>query len=124
MITKKKSDLPLVYACSGCSNLTQFTNDLAVVMDREGYAQMSCILGVGNNMTELVTLLHSGRPIMAIDGCSAHCVKRTLALHNVEPTWHIDLTTLGLEKMEGTARDYAQMSKALKIIQALLSKSC
>lgn len=38
---------PLVYSSSGCSNVAQLANDVAVVMDREGLAQMSCIAGVG-----------------------------------------------------------------------------
>ena len=32
---KTTHNKPLVYACSGCSNVAQLTNDLAVVLDRE-----------------------------------------------------------------------------------------
>lgn len=40
-------DLPLVYSCSGCSSAAQMANVLAVELDRERIAEMSCIAGVG-----------------------------------------------------------------------------
>ncbi|TAK94969.1 MAG: zinc-binding protein, partial [Aquabacterium sp.] len=40
----------LVYACSGCSSAAQLANHLAVRLDREGIAEMSCIAGVGGRV--------------------------------------------------------------------------
>lgn len=89
---------PLVYSCSGCSNVAQMANDIAVVMDREGYADMSCIAGVGGDVPSLVNVAKSGRDIYAIDGCPIACVKHSLARHGVAPKWHIELTRLGIKK--------------------------
>ena len=89
---------PLVYACSGCSNVAQLTNDLAVVLDREGIAEMSCIAGIGGKIKSLVKVAQSGRPVPALDGCSLNCVRRTLASVNVIPTWHIEVTSFGYKK--------------------------
>jgi len=89
---------PLVYACSGCSNVAQLTNDLAVVLDREGIAEMSCIAGVGGKIKSLVKVAQSGRPVLALDGCSLNCVRQTLASVNVIPTWHIEVTSFGYKK--------------------------
>ena len=47
MANAKLADKPLVYSCSGCSNVAQLANDIAVWMSREGVAEMSCIAGVG-----------------------------------------------------------------------------
>ncbi|WP_134055829.1 putative zinc-binding protein [Rheinheimera aquimaris] len=94
------ADKPLVYACSGCSNVAQLANDLAVVLDREGSAQMSCIAGVGGKVKQLVKVAQSGRPIIAVDGCPLNCVKQTLATIDVVPTWHIELTSLGYKKRD------------------------
>ncbi|MBS3959615.1 MAG: hypothetical protein KGZ52_09465, partial [Xanthomonadaceae bacterium] len=41
----KRSDLPLVYSCSGCSSAAQLANRLALMLDRDGEAEMSCIAG-------------------------------------------------------------------------------
>lgn len=89
---------PLVYACSGRSNVAQLANDIAVVMDREGHADMSCIAGVGGDVPSLVKVAKSGRDICAIDGCPLACVKHSLARHGVTPKWHIELTRLGIKK--------------------------
>lgn len=89
---------PLVYACSGRSNVAQLANDIAVVMDREGYAEMSCIAGVGGDIPSLVKIAKSGRDICAIDGCPLACVRQSLARHGVTPKWHIELTRKGIEK--------------------------
>lgn len=91
---------PLVYACSGCSNVAQLANDLAVTLDRQGSAQMSCIAGVGGKVKQLVKVAESDRPILAIDGCPLNCVKQSLASVDVSPMWHIELTSMGYKKRE------------------------
>lgn len=73
--------LPLVYACSGCSSAAQLANHLAVRLDREQRAEMSCIAGLGGDVRSLVRVAHearaSGRGILAIDGCALACVRST-----------------------------------------------
>ncbi len=112
------NDKPLVYACSGCSNVAQLANDLAVVLDREGTAQMSCIAGVGGQVKQLVKVAQSGRPILAVDGCPLNCVKQTLATVNVAPTWHIELTSLGYKKRD---HEHCNLSDAYKLLQLVHS---
>ena len=120
-MSKKEGTLPLVYSCSGCSNVAQLANDIAVVLDREGHAQMSCIAGVGGNVKGLVKLAQSGRPILAIDGCKISCVKKVLELHQVKPKWHFELANLGLKKMEHQGYSVGDMHKALSGAHQLLS---
>lgn len=117
---KTNDERPLVYSCSGCSNVAQLANDLAVVMDREGLAQMSCIAGVGGQVKKLVRIAKSGRPILAIDGCKLACVKHTLALHKVEPKWHIELTQLGFKKRDGESCSVSDHYRALSYTYRLL----
>lgn len=90
--------LPLVYSCSGCSNVAQLANTLAVRLDRAGLAEMSCIAGVGGGVPSLVKHASSGRPILALDGCNLQCVRSCLAQHGVTATVHITLSSLGLKK--------------------------
>lgn len=92
---------PLIYSCSGCSNLAQLANTLAVRIDRAGLAEMSCIAGVGGDVKSLVRKAQSDRPILAIDGCHLHCVKACLARHNVQAKVHITLSDFGLRKRYG-----------------------
>ena len=86
---------PLVYSCSGCSDVAQVTNGVALALDRQGLAEMSCIAGVGGNVPGLVRVAKSGRPIIALDGCPMACVKSCLELGNwSQPTIFV-LTRLG-----------------------------
>ena len=89
---------PLVYSCSGCSSAAQLANHVAVRLDREGVAEMSCIAGVGGDVPKLVKLARSGRPIIALDGCPLVCVKSSLARHGITPARHFQLHEYGVKK--------------------------
>ena len=93
--------LPLVYSCSGCSNVAQLANTLALRLDRADVAEMSCIAGVGGNVPALVRKAQSGRRILALDGCQLHCVKNCLAQHGVTADLHLTLNEFGLRKRYG-----------------------
>ena len=120
-MSRERNSLPLVYSCSGCSNVAQLANDLAVVLDREGHAKMSCIAGVGGDVKGLVKLAQSGRPILAIDGCKIECVKKTLAKHNVSPQWHLELTSFGIKKKDGEACHFSDMRKVMFAAHQLIA---
>lgn len=91
--------LPLVYSCSGCSSAAQMANALAVRFDREGFAEMSCIAGVGGDVPSLVhKATDPERKIIAMDGCPLACAACCLRRHNVSPDTHIILTELGVKK--------------------------
>ena len=90
--------LPLVYSCSGCSNIAQLANQLAIDLYREEKAEMSCIAGVGGGVKNLVNIAKSGRAIIALDGCPLHCVKNCLELHDVRASHHYTLTEYGIKK--------------------------
>lgn len=110
------TDKPLVYACSGCSNVAQLANNVALSLDRSGVMQMSCIAGVGGNIKSIVKLAKSERSILALDGCKLNCVKKSLALHQIVPTWHIELTQLGYKKQEQVDCDLADSYRLLQYI--------
>ena len=69
-MTRNQDKLALVYACSGCSSAAQLANHVAVQLDRQGVAEMSCIAGVGGDVPSLVKTATSGRAIVALDGCA------------------------------------------------------
>ncbi len=93
--------LPLVYSCSGCSSAAQLANTLALRLDRDGEAQMSCIAGVGADLPNFVQQATSGRPILALDGCPLACVRNTLKRHGVQPDRYVQLQKHGVKKHYG-----------------------
>ena len=104
---------PLVYSCSGCSSAAQMANYLAIKMDREGIAEMSCIAGVGGNVKKLVRTALSGRKIIAIDGCPLACSKACLNNHNISPDVHVELTRFGVRKKQHQDFDIEEAGRVL-----------
>lgn len=90
--------LPLVYSCSGCSSAAQLANSLAIRLDREQLAEMSCIAGVGGDVRSLVKTAQSGRKIIVMDGCPLHCAKHCLNRYGVSLNAHLDLSMAGVKK--------------------------
>ena len=116
-MAREHEQLSLVYACSGCSSAAQLANHLAARLDREGTAEMSCIVGVGGHVPKLVRTaqeaVQHGRPIVAIDGCALACVKASLAQHELSPTVHIQLAHRGVKKVYRTDFDEDQAQSLL-----------
>lgn len=119
----KRTDLPLVYSCSGCSSAAQTANMIAIKMDRENLAEMSCIAGVGGDVAPLVRTAKSGRDIIAIDGCPLSCCKSTLARHEVQPRYHFVLTDFDIPKIKGEDPDPTLYMSAYKQISELTNNN-
>jgi uncharacterized metal-binding protein len=98
MEQNNRNELPLVYSCSGCSNIAQLANQIAIELDRGHVAEMSCIAGIGGGVKSLIKKAKSGREIISLDGCPLHCVKKCLSLHCIESTYHYTLTNYGIKK--------------------------
>ncbi|KEF31830.1 putative lipoprotein [Marinobacter nitratireducens] len=98
---KPRKQRPLIYACSGCSDVAQLANNAAVALDHAGEFEMSCISGVGGKVPALVKVAQSGRPITVIDGCPLHCAKSCLENIGVQPEDHVRLYEYGFKKHYG-----------------------
>lgn len=113
---------PLVYSCSGCSDVAQLANEVALRLDHAGSAEMSCIAGVGGGVPGLVKTARSGRPIVAIDGCQMHCASHCLANAGVTPTEHVRLYERGLKKRKGRLYDEATIAAVTEEIGGLIAR--
>ncbi|MBZ0234551.1 MAG: putative zinc-binding protein [Deltaproteobacteria bacterium] len=109
---------PLVYSCSGCSSAAQLANHLALRLDRLGVAEMSCVAGLGGDVEPLVRLARRGRPLVALDGCPLHCVRRCLARHDLAPALHVTLTELGIAKRAHMDFDPADAERLLAVLRS------
>lgn len=113
---------PIVYSCSGCSNLAQMAHDLALNMDRDGIAEMSCISGVIGKVPPIMEMAESGRPIIAIDGCGLSCTKSCLDACNIEPVLHFDISEYGFEKRAKEENSFNESCIALTNVYDELTK--
>ncbi|MFZ5510645.1 MAG: putative zinc-binding protein [Pseudomonadota bacterium] len=118
-MSRHRSRLPLVYSCSGCSSAAQMTNFVALQLDREGVAEMSCIAGVGGNVPHLVNIARSGRPIIALDGCPLECARSCLRQRGVEPDMHLVLSNFGVKKKYHAEFDVQQAHQLLASVRGM-----
>ncbi len=112
----------LVYSCSGCSDVAQLANDVAVRLDHTGVAEMSCISGVGGGVPGLVRIARSGRPIVAIDGCQMHCVTHCLTRAGVTATQHVKLYEQGFRKRRGQSYDDETVCEVAEQVGELIAR--
>jgi uncharacterized metal-binding protein len=117
-MSRSKDKLALVYACSGCSSAAQLANHVAVQLDRQGVAEMSCIAGVGGDVPSLVRTATSGRAIVALDGCALACVKSCLARHGVSADRYYQLQHAGVKKQYHADFDPTQAQQVFEQVRA------
>lgn len=120
MTPQEYAKLPLVYSCSGCSSVAQLANRLALELDRDQVAEMSCIAGVGGGVPTLVKKARSGRTIIALDGCQLRCAEQCLKKVDVEADHHFLLTDYGLKKQYHAEFDEADVQRLKQKIQKAL----
>lgn len=113
---------PIIYSCSGCSSAAQCANYIAVKIDRQKIAEMSCIAGVGGDVTSLVNVAKSGREIITIDGCHLKCCQACLKRHDVQPTEAFVLSDFKVRKKLGEDFDKDEADFVLSQIQQRLLK--
>lgn len=107
----------IIYSCSGCSSVAQLANHLALRADREQLAEMSCIAGVGAGVKPLVHKARSGRPLIAIDGCALACARACLAQQGLLPQLHIELSQMGIRKLQHQDFDAADAERMWVLLQ-------
>jgi len=107
---------PIVYSCSGCSNLAQMAHNISLNLDGDGIAEMSCVSGVVGKVEPIMELAHSGRPIIAIDGCGLSCTKSCLAVGGLSPDYYYQISDLGFEKRSKWNDSLTENTIAMKSI--------
>jgi uncharacterized metal-binding protein len=114
--SRRASEKPLVYSCSGCSSAAQLANALAIRLDRLDAAEMSCVAGLGGDVPSLVRLARSGRPILALDGCVLACVAATLRRHGLTADGYVELSRHGVRKRRHADYDEDDLDRLLPLV--------
>lgn len=107
---------PIVYSCSGCSNLAQMAHNISLNLDGDGIAEMSCVSGVVGKVGPILALAHSGRTIIAIDGCHLACTKSCLEASGLHADFCYQISDLGFEKRNKWNDSLTENAIALKSV--------
>lgn len=107
---------PLVYSCSGRSSAARLAHHVALRLARLGVAQMACIAGVGKHVPHLLNVARSGRPIIALDGCSLACTGSCLDQNQVPVSRYYQLQLHGVKKRLDADFDPVQADEVVKMV--------
>lgn len=88
----------LIFACSGCADVGELADQAARKLTRDGAAKMFCLAGIGGRVSGIVKSTEAAQSILAIDGCSLECTKKTLEIAGFAKVTHLRLNDLGFEK--------------------------
>ena len=119
----RSSITPLVYSCSGCSSAAQLANAVALKLDRSNIAEMSCIAGIGGDVSPMLCTAKSGRPIVALDGCELACVRSSLSRHGLAPALYFDLSEHGVRKRHHAEFDPVQAQRVFRSVAQQIARA-
>ncbi|MEZ6093431.1 MAG: putative zinc-binding protein [Pirellulaceae bacterium] len=98
--------IPILFACSGCSNAGQLANEVACELNRRGIAEMSCLAGVGAAKPLFLKKLVE-REVWIIDGCPIQCSLGVFGQVREQVDVHIRLHDLGIKKNADAPQGHA-----------------
>lgn len=110
----------LIFACSGAADVGEISDQAARRLTREGQGRMFCLAGVGGHVQAIVDTTRAATRILAIDGCSLDCTKKTLEQAGCAGFQHVRITDLGMEKGRTPATD-VNVDTVVGVARPLLS---
>jgi len=84
--------------CSGGSNCGQIANQVAVKLTEEGIGNIYCLAGIGAHIDGMVESVKGAKRLVALDGCSVACAKKTIEHAGLTVTDWVCVTEEGISK--------------------------
>jgi len=109
----------IVFPCSGAADVGELADRAARLLSKESCVKMSCLAGVGGNISGFIASANGADLVIAIDGCQVGCAKKTLETHGVKKFKHLKVTDCGFEKGK-TAITERNMGKVFKHAKELI----
>ncbi|OGS06934.1 MAG: hypothetical protein A2270_00670 [Elusimicrobia bacterium RIFOXYA12_FULL_51_18] len=88
----------LVFPCSGAADVGELADRSARLLSKETCVKLSCLAGVGANISGFIASANGADLVIALDGCPVACAKKTLETHGVKKFKHLKVTDCGFEK--------------------------
>jgi len=93
----------LIFACSGAADVGEIADRAARQLTKDGAGKMFCLAGIGGRVPGILDKTRAASRILALDGCTLDCVRRTLEQAGFTAFEHVRVTDLGLEKGQAPA---------------------
>ena len=88
----------LIFSCSGAADVGELADRASRALTRNGSGKMFCLAGIGGRISGIVKSTEAAASILAIDGCTLDCARKSLEEAGFKRINHLRLTDLGFEK--------------------------
>jgi uncharacterized metal-binding protein len=95
----------LIFACSGAADVGAISDRAARKLTKDGKGTMFCLAGIGGRVQGILDKTAAAARILAIDGCSLDCTKKTLEQAGFSKFAHVRVTDLEMEKGKAPITD-------------------
>jgi uncharacterized metal-binding protein len=112
----------IIFSCAGSSNVGQIANQAAIKLAQGGIGRYFCLSGIGGHVGGMIESTKAGKMLIAIDGCSVACAKKTLEHADFRIDEYVQTTDLGIEKNHQFNLDPADVKKVSDHIASLVSR--
>jgi len=87
-----------VFSCSGAADVGGVVDQASRKLTAEGSGKMFCLAGIGGRVSGIVETTKAASKVLAIDGCSLNCAKKTLEEAGFSEFDHLMIDDLGMKK--------------------------
>jgi uncharacterized metal-binding protein len=89
----------LIFPCSGSADVGEIADRAARKFAQKGCAGMSCLAGVGADISGFIASAKGADRLLVVDGCNLECARKTLAEKGItESIIHVRVTDMGFVK--------------------------
>ncbi len=89
-----------VFPCSGASDVGGLSDQAGRQMTKDGTGKMYCLAGIGGRVEAILVNTRGAAKVLAIDGCSQECARKTLEVAGFSGFEHLKLEEMGFKKGE------------------------
>ena len=112
----------LLFPCSGGSNCGQIANQVAIQLTEGNVGKIYCLAGNGAHESVMLDTARAARRVVAIDGCSIACAKKTIEHAGITVTDWICVTEEGVAKSYSLLLDQEEIELIAQRTKELLAK--
>lgn len=112
----------LIFSCSGGSNVGQIANNVGVKLTENGVGKIFCLAGIGGHVSGIIESTKAGKVLIAIDGCSVACAKKTLEHGGFNIDEYVQVTDFGIEKDHNFNVNASDIEKVTNYLASCISK--
>ena len=113
------SDTKLIFPCSGAADVGELADKVGRKLTHDKYGNMYCLAGIGGGVSAIIESTKSACKVLAIDGCSVQCAKKTLEERGFKHFEHIVVTEHGFTKGKTPITDESVEDMVLKCKELL-----